>query len=1161
MAFSSVVVEGGMFPPDLLDLIATGHAGGQNASDFDLGGSQRVTDEIQAAFSETNLHWKSFQARLARSRESRTTLTRQDWIPKIIEILGFDSVNRHGDWAQQGVQPYRLYGRVGNAEDSPPFHVVGIEQSLDSRSANSRRSPHSAVQEYLNNSDALWGIVTNGSKIRLLRDSVRITRPTYIEFDLEGMIESNQYAEFVLLYRLLHRTRLPANGSPPEDCLLEKYFQQGIDDHSRVRERLRDGVLDALNTLGTGFITHDDSLELRERITSGELRTEEYYRQLLRLVYRLLFLMVAEERRFTYPVASASPELHEIYDRYYSVTRLRVRAEQWFADNREADLWEGLIQTFNLFKDDSTATILGLSALDGELFSPQACHDLESARCSNQDILRAMLNLSTFTAEDGIRRRVNYAGIDVEEFGSVYESLLDYHPRVEKGPQSSFNLIAGSERKETGSYYTPPELVHELIDSALAPVINQRLGDARTTEDKIQALLDLRVCDPAAGSGHFLLAAARRIAREVAKLRASEGEPTPAEYKTAIREVIANCIYAVDKNPLAVDLCKVALWIESHNSDLPLNFLNHHIKCGDSLVGVTDIDVLRQGIPDDAYKAIASDDRASANRLRRRNREEKKGIIQIPLGIGDSPSDIIKGAALEYEALVELNERTASDVHAKSDLYEDLRDIGTDWYALKLACDLWTAAFVMPIKDSETLGSDGVPTTGDIRRWIENQEIDEDLRNQVSSFAEEANFFHWPLEFPEVFNDNGGFDVIIGNPPWEVIRPEEMKFFGVYDPRIAEMSGQTRKTAITALSTTNPPLAERWERYRHSVMASSKFLRISGRFPLGSKGTINTYAVFTELTQAIVRPTGRSGIIVPTGIATDKNTSQLFGKLVDSGTLASLYDFENREGVFQGIHRSIKFCLLTTIGSSIPTQETDFAFFLHQTSQLRENGRRFSMSSEDFKLFNPNTRTCPIFRTQRDMRIAQKLYRRSGVLIDKTNSREGDPWGVKLSAMFHMTGASGLFRLRNQLESEGWMLEGNVFVRGKDRYLPLYEAKLFHQYDHRFGTFDHVSDNDIRNGNAHSLDAWEKSDPSAVVTPRYWVPEKEVLKKLDISEDTLILENREQRTENSPLYALGTGVQLVIRKITTSTNERTGIAAIVPQVGSGDSGIIMTLGS
>ena len=284
---------------------------------------------------------------------------------------------------------------------------------------------------------------------------------------------------------------------------------------------------------------------------------------------------------------------------------------------------------------------------------------------------------------------------------------------------------------------------------------------------------------------------------------------------------------------------------------------------------------------------------------------------------------------------------------------------------------------------------------------------------------------------------------------------------------------------------------------------------------------------------------------MPTGIATDHSTKAFFEHIVTSQRLATLYDFENREAVFPGVHRSYKFCLLTLAGRDDPVPEAEFAFFLHQVEQLKEKERRFTLSVEDFELFNPNTRTCPIFRSRRDMEIARKMYRCAGVFWKEKRGHEPEVnlWGVKFSTMFHMSNDSGLFRTREDLEREGWELEGNVFVHDDDgeRYLPLYEAKLFHQYDHRFATFAGVSEKDIRNGNARPMTPEEKTDPESVVVPRYWVPETEVAKRLDKGE-----------TRSSP-SSRGTGWQVALRRITRATDERTEIFAMIPMIGLSDS--------
>ena len=1098
MAYATINIEGGIFPPDLLDRIAVGDTSikGQQPNDFGAPSSRHLTDEIQRSFYDARSYWDAFNRRLDRSRQSHTTLTRQDWATKFFELLGFPGLEYQRNALEAGGTLFPISHRTNGAENAPPVHIVSVDEDLDRRTAATRRTPHATVQDFLNRSEALWGIVTNGTKLRLLRDSARLAKPTYLEFDIQGMMEGNAYNEFALLYRLLHNTRLPGEGFQSHECLLEEYFTQGVEEGGRVRENLRDGVKRALEILGTALIRDPDNALLRMQFHQGRLDETGYYRQLLIFVYRMLFLMVIEERKLLF--TGTSPELQAIYDRYYSINRLRDRAERYFAEDTHGDLWESLAQTFRLFREENATQQLDITPLNGELFGNHSCPDIEKASCTNASFLTTLRQLSTFD-DNGTRRRVNYAHLDVEEFGSVYESLLDYRPvldtREGQDSPTEFRLAAGTERKLTGSYYTPPELVRELVESTLVPVVEERLAAAKTANEKQDALLALRVCDPAAGSGHFLLAAARRIARELAKARTGEEEPPPPEYRAALRDVVRSCLYAVDKNPLAVDLCKVALWIESHTAGLPLGFLDNRIKCGDSLVGVSDLAVLDGGIPDDAYKAVTGDDQKAATYYRGRNRRERTGQHRL----GTEPAAMLPTYLVqEFSDVGIKQERNPAEVRDKEDRYQELRSQGTRWWEVKTACDIWTYAFFAPLQMAGPDGLDGVPTTDDVWKSLHLPgSVNGKLIGQAVQAAQDLRVFHWPLEFPEVFEE-GGFDVVLGNPPWDQIQPEETEFFGVHDPVIGSLVGAPRKTAINDLPMKNPELGRSWELYKRSIEELSKFGRSSGRFKLTGVGKINKYSVFAEAARSICNPTGRSGVIVPSGIATDDTTKQFFADLVDRRSLVSLYDFENRDGVFPGVHRSYKFCLLTLSGVDRPSPQAEFAFFLHRTEQLQDEARRFALTPEDFALFNPNTRTCPVFRTRRDADIATKMYQRAGVFWKeaKHGEDESNPWGVGFSQMLNMTSDSSLFRTRERLIAEGWKLEGNLFSKTGERYLPLYEAKLFHQYDHRFATFENVDQKALTGGNARNTATDEKTHPETAVTPRYWVPAQEVAKRL-----------------------------------------------------------------
>ncbi len=1133
MSRVTINVEGGLLPDDLLEKIADGSVPGQRAADFGVT-SGRLSDEIMRAFSDAQSYWTAFNHRYERAskggRESITTVTRDGFVIPLLAALGYSLEFRRSLAA--GDQSFSISHTAGDDPTAPPVNIVSADESLDER-GSARRSAHSAVQEYLNLSDSVWGIVTNGRKLRLLHKSSRLAKPRYIEFDLVGMMESNVYSDFHLLYRLLHRTRLPKSAADASECWLEKYHDEGVVQGSRVRDRLRDGVVDALKIFGNAFLTHPASTYLRQEIASGRLTAAAYYRELLRLVYRLLFLMVAEERRLIFPDSGENQERRAIFTEHYGVNRLRARIEAYVGDDPEIDLWESLKQTFRILRDDRVARMLGMAALNGELFGPHGCPHLDgggdperAAFCRNDDLLRAIDCLSKFD-DDGVRRRVNFGALDVEELGSVYESLLEYHPRVSAQTSDSapsFDLAWGSERKSTGSYYTPPDLVRELINSALVPVMEERLKTAKTKEEREQAILAMRVIDPAAGSGHFLLAAARRMGRELAKIRTGEEEPSPSAFRRAVRDVIRECIYAVDKNPLAVDLCKVALWIEGHNAGQPLSFLDHHVKCGDSLVGVFDLKVLEEGIPDDAYKAVEGDDKAAAKHYRTLNRETKKNQPTLP------QFKLTGNVASALEALSHRDERTPEDVAAKEREYADLVNSPV-MQNLEHACNAWTAAFFVPLRMPEFRGRDLVPTSGTVWERLLGRQIYGPLDGEIAKAKFDYSFFHWPVEFPDVFT-RGGFDVVLGNPPWERIKLQEKEFFASREPEIARAANKAaREKLIKELPKRKPELATEFAAAVHGAEAQSNFVRASGRFPLCGRGDVNTYSIFAELARSLAGRAGRAGIIVPSGIATDDTTKFFFRDLMESQVLASLYDFENRKGLFPGVHRSYKFCLLTMAGGG-KADTADFVFFALGVDELRDPERRISLTAEEIALLNPNTRTCPIFRTKRDAEITKAIYRRVPVLI-KEGPPEENPWGITFLRMFDMSNDSHLFRTREQLERDGWKLEGNIFVKGREKYLPLYEAKMTQLWDHRAADVVRSTTAEHRQAQPRPLTLSEHQDPNRLAEPLYWVSQRNV----------------GQASGQLPLH----GWLLGFTNVTSPTNERTLLPTIIPLAGVGNS--------
>ncbi|MDD1469071.1 N-6 DNA methylase, partial [Dolichospermum sp. ST_sed5] len=906
-----VQFEGNLLAADITTELLTGNIKGQTPADFGLPKSDKLEDEIAIAWGDAKAYWASFQRQLNRldAEDTATSITREMAV-LLLKSLGYTPVYTAKAEVVEG-QTYAISHRAVLPSDSsitnyelritnyPPIHIIGCRLDIDKRppSGTPRLSAHGLVQEYLNKTEHLWAIATNGFRWRLLRDSSLMTRLTYIEFDLEQILNGENFAEFGLFYRLFHRSRLPETADDADKCLLEYYHQESLQQGGRVRDRLRDGVEKALIQLGNGFIQHRDSENLRQKLSNNyELRITNYelYRQLLRLIYRLLFLMVAESRNLL--LIGEDPEKARIYLEYYSIERLRELAERpRYRREGFQDIWQGLRVTFKLFDENWRGRMLGLSPLNGDLFGSQTLTDLDDCGIDNYDLLTAIRCLSLYE-DKGQIRRVNYAALDVEELGSVYESLLDFHPQIKQNQGIyEFNLVFGSDRKTTGSYYTPPQLVQQLIKTALEPVIEEKLrqaeqktGNSNNYELRITnyelSLLSLKVIDPACGSGHFLLAAARRIGKELAKVRTGESQPAPEPLRQAVRDVIQNCIYGVDLNPLAVDLCKVALWIEGFATGKPLNFLDHRIKCGNSLVGVLDLDCLDAGIPDDAFKAVTGDDKKLATDFKKRNKKERE--TQGQLSIFETSADDNYIFAKLWQELADFSENTPQEVKEKERKYQD-NLLDNHWWLKYVACNLWTSAFFRPLTEHNL---QLLPTTATIDRLkretvqkILNSQSNYELRitnyelqaliEAANKLAKEKSFFHWPLEFPEVFNPQSnnyelritnyelGFDCVLGNPPWERIKLQEKEFFASRNLDIANAQNKAaREKLIKELPKQNPALAQAFEDAKHDAEAQSKFIREGGRFPLTAVGDINTYSVFAETTRKLINDNGRVGV-------------------------------------------------------------------------------------------------------------------------------------------------------------------------------------------------------------------------------------------------------------------------------------------------------------
>ncbi|HDR06480.1 MAG TPA: hypothetical protein ENN88_02490, partial [Candidatus Coatesbacteria bacterium] len=495
---------------------------------------------------------------------------------------------------------------------------------------------------------------------------------------------------------------------------------------------------------------------------------------------------------------------------------------------------------------------------------------------------------------------------------------------------------------------------------------------------------------------------------------------------------------------MAVELCRINLWLEALEPGKPLSFLDHHIRCGNSLLGATPA-LLREGIPDEAFKPIEGDDRAYCTELKRMNRGERQDAARGQRALF-YPWERLGDLASAMVNLDDMPDDTPQAVRAKQERYENI--VKSSGYLFgHLWADAWCAAFVWR-KVPEREGGPPYAVTEQVFRAIERSphSAPQWMKDEVQRLARQYQFFHWHLEFPDVFRVpasdekpenkqtgwSGGFDCVLGNPPWERIKLQEKEFFAARNPDIANApNAAARRRMIAMLPETDPPLYQAFQDALRRAAGESTLVRDTGRYPLCGRGDVNTYSIFAELKRSLLNPAGRVGCIVPSGIATDDTTKFFFQDLIATGSLVSLYSFENEEFIFPAIHHATKFCLLTMAapGSAV-RRAVDFVFFARQVEHLAEKERHFTLTAEEIALLNPNTCTCPIFRSRADAELTKAIYGRVSVLIKESRSGqpEENPWGISFLRMFDMANDSGLFRTQEQLEAEGFVLNGNVFT-------------------------------------------------------------------------------------------------------------------------------------
>ena len=900
------------------------------------------------------------------------------------------------------------------------------------------------------------------------------------------------------------------------------------------------------------------------------------------LLYRLLFVLYAEDRGLL-PVNDPRYEDYGLRKPVRDHVAHRMQGSAVFSASASS-YYDHLMTLFRQIDEGDES--IGLPPYNGGLFASEAAPLLKTARLTDKIVGDIIYDLSHTETEDA-RHFVNYRDMSVQQLGSIYERLLEREPVRDDngGIVVRPNSYA---RKDSGSFFTPQELVDLIVDRTLKPLAEERLkafedksnelgSDHRPIPerhaellavDPAEAVLDLKVLDPAMGSGHFLVTAVDFLSdyiAEVAEYAPAVPEWLDGDYSSPLvervaairrdilqraqasdwvmdeaqltdqsiirRMVLKRCIYGVDKNPLTVELAKVSLWLHSFTVGAPLSFLDHHLRCGDSLVGLRVPEATAElnrlgGLF--ASSAIASAEAATSGMQRIEEMSdadvaEVRESAELFRGVEDTTADL-RGLLDFLCGLRWLTSDMRGKAHAalETPLVETLGSRPNDAYSL-------LARGPDAVGDEETGGDD--------TSWSGFKELWSDAR----CIADREGFLHWEAAFPGVWQrwqeeqPVGGFDAVIGNPPWDRIKLQEVEWFATRSPELAlAPTAAARKTGIQQLRDKGAPLAGAFDAAKERADKLGELIRASGNYPLLGGGDINLYSLFVERAMGLIKLDGFVGLLTPSGIYADKTAAAFFKSISTSGRVGGLFDFENRRlgtglpPFFPDVDSRFKFCALIFGGTERRFDETECAFFLHDTRTIEKPERCFPLAPSDFARVNPNTGTAPIFRTRRDAEITRRIYERHPVLVDRSLGEERKAWPVRYATMFHMANDSHLFRTAAQLESEGFYpVEGNRWQKGKELYLPLYEGKMVQAFDHRAASITNREGNLFRPGQPDRTLDDEHRDPAFSPRSRYWVSRK------------------------ASTFTETHGWFLAFKDITASTNVRTMIAAVVPQVGCG----------
>ena len=1116
--------------------------------------------------------------------------TEQELIRPLFELLGWaDYLPQQGSDHNEDIPDHLLFGDAESkdlaaAKPAPKRYAEALavaeskrfDLPLDARDKTS--SPHGQILRYLATADInsdgriRWGILTNGRVWRLYDRRALPRASGYYEVDLETALHADDGFHRLRTFRLLF-------GRPafsPQHGAQTSFLEDAIAEGRRYEEQV------ANDLSGIVFAKIYPAL-IRALADKSGAELENVRQAALIFLYRLLFLLYAEDRDLL-PVNDSRYDDYGLRKSVRDHIDKRMSARDTFSNI--ASNYYNHITTLCRQVDAGDASI-GLPPYNGGLFAQQAAPILDQVQLPDAVLAPIIHNLSRTRGESG-RRFVNYRDMTVQQLGSIYERLLEREPA--RTPDGQIVVRPNSyARKDSGSFYTPQPLVDLIVERTLTPLLEERKAafqkkaaalqsDTRAKADRIAELrrldpaesaLNLKVLDPAMGSGHFLVTAVDYLSDAILEL--VEYAPTAApwledaytsplvERIAAIRAdilaraeaanwvidvpqltdqaiirrmVLKRCIYGVDKNPLTVELAKVSLWLHSFTVGAPLSFLDHHLRCGDSLIGLRVHDATQE------LSRLGGFTSASAIQAA----ENATGGMQRIEEMSDADIAQVEESATLFR---EVEKTTA----ALRGLLNTL--CGVNWLAAGMK-KRQRAEFEAPLVGAIatqaegafsllTNGPDSVDVADPIRQhtyWPAFTEI----WRAAKEVADRENFLHWEAAFPGVWHrwqDDepvGGFDAVIGNPPWDQIEQPEVEWFALRDDEIAlAPTGARRKTLIKQRTQRGDELALAYQDVRQNAKLMRAYVRASGAFPTLSGGRVNLYSLFVERAMNLIKPDGIVGLLTPSGIYADKTAAPFFKTVSTSGRVGGLFDFENRRlgtnlpPFFPDVDSRFKFCAFIFGGEDRRFDETECAFFLHDTVAIHDTDRCFPLAASDFARVNPNTGTAPVFRTRRDADITRRIYERHPALVDRSKGEECKAWPVRyMQGLFNMTSDSHLFRNGAHLDADGFYpVDGNRWKKGEELYLPLYQGRMIHQFDHRANSV-RVNPENLHNPYlSEEVSEAQHADPSFVPYFAHWVPYEDVVREFPESREWIIS----------------------YRRLARSTDVRTMIATLGPYAG------------